>query len=71
MTESLTAYYRLTADNEVVVSEVNPGDQITDFRGNVHTFKAVIRRPEPGLSGKVLTDKGQFYDKVFPGLVIE
>jgi len=55
---------------------LEPGDQFMDFRGDVWIFRSVTRLPRFGRSGKVsvidLRDgsRRDFYDSVFPGLVI-
>lgn len=55
-------------DNRVL----DPGDEITSFRGEVWVFQKVTRLPEPGRSGKVEVHRGgltmEFYHTVFPGL---
>ncbi len=54
--------------------ELNPGEVITDFRGDQCTFIGVERRPTPGRDGKVVvrTEVGRppttFYAKVFPDI---
>src|ERR1044072_1896475 len=50
---------------------VNPGDEITDFRGDKWTFGQITRAPEPGKSAKIaVNDQCEFYATVFD-LVVE
>jgi hypothetical protein len=47
--------------------EIQPGTTVEDFRGEPVTFLYVSRLPEPGKSGKVMTDRrpgGEFYPGV-------
>jgi len=44
---------------------VTPGDTVIDFRGGTDTYRGVSRLPQPGKSGKVITDRGEYYEKVF------
>jgi len=53
-------------------AEIQPGDTITDFRGDTAVFAAATRAREPGRSGLVLTqDGGEYYDKVFRLRVVD
>lgn len=46
---------------------VNPGDTVTDFRGDTDTFKRATRARIPGKSGKVMVNGSpiEYYDGVF------
>lgn len=47
-------------------TEVVPGDRLTDFRGDHATYESITRVPEPGKSGKIMTDRGhESYPQVF------
>lgn len=60
--------------------ELEPGDQIADFRGEVWNFVRVTRPPQEGRSAKVevqdptlsIREGGlrEFYSTVFPGLEV-
>lgn len=41
------------------------GDTVLDFRGKPAIFLEATRAPEPGRTGKVLTDAGEYYQDVF------
>lgn len=55
---------------------IQPGDDVSSFRGDIYTFVRVTRVPEPGKSGKVLVrnESGsarEFYPSVFDGKIVD
>jgi hypothetical protein len=48
-------------------NEINPGDTVTDFRGETATFRAVSREPVGHKEAKVITDErlGEQYASVY------
>jgi hypothetical protein len=44
---------------------VNPGDAVTNFRGESGVFKCMSREPLPGKSGKVIVNGREYYDRVW------
>jgi len=44
---------------------VNPGDTVTDFRGETATYQGVARGPEPERMAKVIVDGREYYASVF------
>ena len=50
---------------------INPGDTVTDFRGNEGTYQGAGRAwGTDGRSGKITVDGREYYDRVW-GLVVE
>ena len=43
---------------------VNPGDTVTDFRGETGVFRVATRVTGPG-SGKVVVNGREYYDRVW------
>jgi len=58
-------------NDEVIVIDtktgdtVKPGDTVTGFDGVADTYQGVSRLPQAGKSGKVITDTGEYYERVF------
>lgn len=46
-------------------NEVMVGQEVTSFRGEVETVRAISRPRHPGSTGRVLTDRGEFYPGVY------
>jgi ribosomal protein L21E len=45
--------------------EVKPGDTVVSFRGDVEVMKAATPPRHSGSTGRVLTDRGEFYPGVY------
>lgn len=62
----------MIVQHQVTNVAINPGDEITDFRGDTHIYRQITVEPDwPHKSGKILTNQGEYFPGVFDLKIID
>lgn len=51
--------------------QISSGDTIRDFREETAIFMRISQKPRGGSSGKIETDRGEFYPTVFDLVIVD